>query len=172
MADEKNGSSSFDPSPHGVGRFDHIHLHRSRLRPLLVVPHRQPPPVAISQHVDRSAAPESRGTDDVGRRAWINADQVRADATQRADRVVGVVDVLDKVGERYAARRGVSGVTDLCRLADKTRVKMAEKPRIDSWFIGFAPVENPQIAWAVVVEESGYGSRTSAPIAGYICLRK
>jgi cell division protein FtsI/penicillin-binding protein 2 len=46
-----------------------------------------------------------------------------------------------------------------------TRVKMAEKPRIDSWFIGFAPVENPQIAWAVVVKEGGYGSRTSALVA-------
>jgi peptidoglycan glycosyltransferase len=55
--------------------------------------------------------------------------------------------------------------------AGKTRVKMAEKPRIDSWFIGFAPVENPQIAWAVVVEEGGYGSRTSAPIAGQLLLK-
>lgn len=46
-----------------------------------------------------------------------------------------------------------------------------QKPRIDSWLIGFAPVENPQIAWAVVVEEGGYGSRTSATIAGQLLLK-
>lgn len=41
----------------------------------------------------------------------------------------------------------------------RTRVKMEEKHRIDSWFIGFAPVENPKIAWAVIVEGGGYGAR-------------
>jgi cell division protein FtsI/penicillin-binding protein 2 len=55
--------------------------------------------------------------------------------------------------------------------AGRTRTKMAEKPRIDSWFIGFAPVENPQIAWAVMVEEGGYGSRIAAPIAGHLLLK-
>src|SRR5262249_8872562 len=39
----------------------------------------------------------------------------------------------------------------------RTRVKMDEKRRIDSWFIGFAPIENPKIAWAVIVEGGGYG---------------
>lgn len=53
----------------------------------------------------------------------------------------------------------------------RTRVKMAERHRIDSWFIGFAPVENPRIAWAVVVEDGGYGARTSAPIAGNLLLK-
>jgi penicillin-binding protein A len=43
--------------------------------------------------------------------------------------------------------------------------------RIDSWFIGFAPVENPSIAFAVVVEGGGYGARTSAPIAGNLLLK-
>jgi len=41
----------------------------------------------------------------------------------------------------------------------RTRIKMEERSRIDSWFIGFAPVENPKIAWAVVVEGGGYGAR-------------
>jgi len=52
----------------------------------------------------------------------------------------------------------------------RTRIKMEEKHRIDSWFIGFAPVENPKIAWAVVVEGGGYGARTSAPIAGNLLV--
>ena len=32
-------------------------------------------------------------------------------------------------------------------------------------FIGFAPLENPQIAVAVVVENAGFGSTWAAPVA-------
>ncbi len=53
----------------------------------------------------------------------------------------------------------------------RTRIKMDEKRRIDSWFIGFAPVENPMIAWAVVIEGGGYGSRIAAPIAGNLVVK-
>ncbi len=35
-----------------------------------------------------------------------------------------------------------------------------------SWFIGFAPVENPKVAIAVLVERSGGGSVKASPIAG------
>jgi len=36
------------------------------------------------------------------------------------------------------------------------RRRLSERP---SPFIGFAPVENPKIAWAVIVEGGGYGAR-------------
>lgn len=35
-----------------------------------------------------------------------------------------------------------------------------------AWFIGFAPVEDPTLAIAVVVENSGTGGKVAAPIAG------
>jgi peptidoglycan glycosyltransferase len=34
-----------------------------------------------------------------------------------------------------------------------------------SWFIGFAPVDNPRVAFAVIVENGGYGAQVAAPIA-------
>ncbi|MCM8710163.1 penicillin-binding transpeptidase domain-containing protein [Clostridium sp. SYSU_GA19001] len=37
-----------------------------------------------------------------------------------------------------------------------------------SWFIGFAPYENPQVAVAVIVEEGGTGGKAAATIAGKI----
>ena len=43
--------------------------------------------------------------------------------------------------------------------------------RIDSWFIGFAPVSKPKVAFAVVVENGGYGAKTSAPIAFNLLLK-
>jgi cell division protein FtsI/penicillin-binding protein 2 len=79
--------------------------------------------------------------------------------TGTAQRDVPEIDPKTGKPVTYVDRRG------------RTRVKIAEKRRIDSWFIGFAPVENPKIAWAVVVEGGGYGSRTSAPIAGNLLLK-
>jgi penicillin-binding protein 2 len=43
--------------------------------------------------------------------------------------------------------------------------KVAERLRDHSWFIAFAPVENPKIALAVIVENGGFGARAAAPIA-------
>lgn len=37
-----------------------------------------------------------------------------------------------------------------------------------SWFIGFAPADNPKIAVAVIVEEGGTGASAAAPIAGTV----
>ena len=38
----------------------------------------------------------------------------------------------------------------------------------NSWFIGFAPADDPQIAIAVVVEHGGSGATRAAPIAGQL----
>ena len=35
-----------------------------------------------------------------------------------------------------------------------------------SWFIGFAPAENPEVAIAVLVERGGGGGQRAAPLAG------
>lgn len=43
--------------------------------------------------------------------------------------------------------------------------------RTDSWYISIAPLENPQLAIAVVVEGGGYGARTAAPIAANVVMK-
>lgn len=43
--------------------------------------------------------------------------------------------------------------------------------RTDSWFVCTAPIENPQVAIAVVVEAGGYGAKTAAPIAANVILK-
>ena len=54
---------------------------------------------------------------------------------------------------------------DSIQVAGKTGT--AENPHGDdhSIFMGFAPVDNPKIAVAVVVENAGFGSQWAAPIA-------
>lgn len=41
----------------------------------------------------------------------------------------------------------------------------AKASKTHAWFMGFAPVDNPQIAIAVVVESAGHGGEVAAPIA-------
>ena len=34
-----------------------------------------------------------------------------------------------------------------------------------AWFAGFAPADNPQVAFAVLVEHGGFGGEVAAPVA-------
>src|SRR5437870_6603335 len=43
--------------------------------------------------------------------------------------------------------------------------KVAERHRDHSLFIAFAPLDNPRIALAVIVENGGFGARAAAPLA-------
>jgi len=71
--------------------------------------------------------------------------------TGTADRVVPVYDNEFKRAVAYIGEDG------------RPRYKMAELT--DSWFVGFAPANNPKVAFAVVVEDGGEGSKAAAPIA-------
>lgn len=77
--------------------------------------------------------------------------------TGTAQREVSVIDPQTGKPATYKDSRG--------------RERVKKEHRIDSWFIGFAPVSTPQIAFAVVVEAGGYGAKTSAPIAANLLVK-
>jgi penicillin-binding protein 2 len=60
-----------------------------------------------------------------------------------------------------AAHIAIAGIA----IAGKTGTVQNPHGKNHSAYIAFAPLENPQIAIAVVVEEAGYGSTWAAPIA-------
>jgi penicillin-binding protein 2 len=63
---------------------------------------------------------------------------------------------------------GKTGTAQLFTIkqTDSTRAKITEERRRDhAWFIAFAPVDDPKIAIAVLVENGGFGGATAAPIA-------
>jgi penicillin-binding protein 2 len=76
-----------------------------------------------------------------GRRAFANAPYVSAGKTGTAQ-VIGI-----KQGEKYVESR------------------VQERFRDHALFIAYAPADNPRIALAVIVENSGFGARAAAPIA-------
>ena len=75
-----------------------------------------------------------------GRVAFAGAEYVAAGKTGTAQ-VIGI-----KQGERYDAK------------------KIEERFRDHSLFMSFAPVDNPRLAVAVIVENGGFGAQAAAPI--------
>ncbi len=51
------------------------------------------------------------------------------------------------------------------RVAGKTGTAQNSRVKDHAWFVGFAPVEDPKIAIAVLVENSGFGGTYAAPVA-------
>lgn len=63
---------------------------------------------------------------------------------------------------------GKTGSAQVVSVYRKESVKLADIPpdqRTNGLFIAFAPIKRPEIAVAVVVEHSGYGNQSAAPIA-------
>lgn len=89
--------------------------------------------------------------------------------TGTAQKVVPVYD--PKTGEpktRIRTERDNRG--NIIRQYEET-IMDEQNPRIDGWFLCIAPLENPQLAMAVIVEGGGYGSRSAAPIAAALVLK-
>ncbi|MBU6364521.1 MAG: peptidoglycan glycosyltransferase, partial [Acidobacteria bacterium] len=70
------------------------------------------------------------------------------------------------VSEGTGTQAGLAGLS----VAGKTGTAETGDPeRNQAWFIGYAPAEDPQVAVAVVIEDtSGTGGTEAAPVAGEV----
>jgi penicillin-binding protein 2 len=78
----------------------------------------------------------------------------------------GMNDVVEHGTARISKIPGINvcaktGTSQVFRILDKKRVELPN----NSMFVAFAPMENPRIAIAVVVENAGYGATWAGPIA-------
>jgi penicillin-binding protein 2 len=95
---------------------------------------------------------------------WID-NQVQ---TRKIDLSPGVWNTIHEGMIRCVNAEG--GTAPLARVpgitvAGKTGTAQNARVKDHAWFIGFAPAEDPKIAIAVLVENSGYGGVYAAPIA-------
>ena len=89
--------------------------------------------------------------------------------TGTAQKVVPVYD--PKTGEpKTRLRIEKDNRGNIIRQYEET-IMDEQNPRIDGWFLCIAPLENPQLAMAVIVEGGGYGSKSAAPIAAALVLK-
>jgi penicillin-binding protein 2 len=93
------------------------------------------------------------------------------DATTRiASRFLKPVDtaypsLVKPLRYKFAGKTGTAQVFTV-KQTESTKTKATdERKRDHAWFIAFAPIEDPKIAIAVLVENGGFGGSTSAPIA-------
>ena len=66
---------------------------------------------------------------------------------------------------RIAGKTGTAQVFGIAQNEEYDAEKVDKKLRDHALFIAFAPVDNPRIALAVLVENAGSGSKFAAPIA-------
>ncbi|MCG8536031.1 MAG: penicillin-binding protein 2, partial [Pseudomonadales bacterium] len=81
--------------------------------------------------------------------------------------VKGTARGISKGLEGYdiAGKTGTAQVLGIKQDEEYDETKIAEWHRDHALFVGFAPVENPKIALAVLVENGGGGGSTAAPVA-------
>lgn len=66
---------------------------------------------------------------------------------------------------RMAGKSGTAQVVEISQGEEYEEEALSEFDRKHAWFIAFAPVENPTIALAVLVENGGGGSSVAGPVA-------
>jgi penicillin-binding protein 2 len=111
-----------------------------------------------------------------GERRVIEPEPLRQIPLQQAH-LKAVLDAMVDVNQSGTGKRvfkdapysvgGKTGTAQVYSLRgqryDKDNVR--ERLRDHSWFVAYAPAENPQIALAVLVENGGFGAQSAAPIA-------
>ena len=74
-----------------------------------------------------------------------------------------VAAVEGDLGQQFTTGAKVPGITTAGKSGT---AELGGTGEPHSWFIGFAPAQNPKIAIAVLVEQAGRGGEVAAPIAG------
>jgi penicillin-binding protein 2 len=93
--------------------------------------------------------------------------EIRVDLRDRVS--YGTIDTI-RNALMGVVKRGHSRQANLPDHQTAGKTGSAQNPHGDehAWFIGFAPFNRPEIAVAIVIENSGRGSEVAAPIAGKI----
>jgi penicillin-binding protein 2 len=122
-------------------------------------------PHVLRAHETREGIEEIRGEDEIVRRISFRPGTL--DVIKEA--MWGVVNE-DGTGSRakiadrdVCAKTGTAQVFRASRDIDAD--KLPKDKRDHAWFVGFAPKDDPQIAWAVFVQNGGHGGTVAAPIA-------
>ena len=74
-------------------------------------------------------------------------------------------------GVRVAGKTGTAQVVRLKHTEDLEEGEIPVRHRDHAWFVGFAPVDAPEIVVVALVEHGGHGGSAAAPIAGKVMQR-
>jgi penicillin-binding protein 2 len=102
--------------------------------------------------------------------AYSGEREVIRDANLEPAHVEALLSDLNAVVTTGTARGAFEGFGDsLWRVGGKTGTGQSVKTKDNhAWFAGVAPIDDPEYAVAVLVDEGGSGGQVAAPIARYI----
>ena len=121
--------------------------------------------VLMTPHLVRAITGEGPGTRTIDPSVWR---RVLSGGDAQAIQAAMQQAVDGDLGQQFTAGAKVSGVPTAGKSGT---AELGGKGEPHSWFIGFAPVENPTIAIAVLVERGGRGGERAAPLAGNLMER-
>ncbi|HEY6568734.1 MAG TPA: penicillin-binding protein 2 [Candidatus Limnocylindrales bacterium] len=108
---------------------------------------------------------EGPGTREIAPSTWR---RVMASSDAQSVQAAMEAAVEGDLGRQFTAGAAVPGVPTAGKSGT---AELGGKGEPHSWFIGFAPVENPRVAIAVLVEQGGRGGERAAPLAGSMMER-
>ena len=116
--------------------------------------------VLLKPRIVTSLSGEKSGTREIG--ASVMSQVIApGDARTIADAMERAVE--GDLGKQFTSGAAVPGIPTAGKSGT---AELGGSGEPHSWFIGFAPVDNPKVAIAVVVERGGRGAERAAPIAG------
>ena len=121
--------------------------------------------VLMTPHLVSAVTGEGAGTRTIDPAIWR---RVLGGADAQAIQQAMQEAVEGNLGRQFTAGAKVRGVPTAGKSGT---AELGGRGEPHSWFIGFAPVENPKVAIAVLVERGGRGGERAAPLAGDLMSR-
>jgi penicillin-binding protein 2 len=94
-----------------------------------------------------------------------HVDDVIAAMTEVVESDRGTAKRIRTDAYRIAGKTGTAQVFTVGQTERYREAEVAERMRDHALFVAFAPVEDPRIAVAVIVENGGHGGSVAAPVA-------
>jgi penicillin-binding protein 2 len=127
--------------------------------------HIRPRVVATIDKTDGSSQESPKIIDDLQQLEPMHWNQIIDAMTQVIEGLRGTARSIQNENYRIAGKTGTAQVFSIKQDEEYDEETVAKRKRDHALFIAFAPVEDPQIAIAVVVENGGHGGAVAAPIA-------
>ncbi|HYO42365.1 MAG TPA: penicillin-binding protein 2 [Candidatus Limnocylindrales bacterium] len=121
--------------------------------------------VLMKPHVVTALTGEGAGAREIGPETWR---RILGEDDARALQAAMQAAVEGDLGRQFTPGAKVPGVPTAGKSGT---AELGGKGEPHSWFIGFAPVENPKVVIAVLVERGGRGGERAAPLAGDLMAR-
>jgi penicillin-binding protein 2 len=123
-----------------------------------------------SDRINHSSAPQMPSIDLVPAHVWDLLIGSMEKVVHRGNQVYGEngtawAYIGQDIAYRMAGKSGTAQVVGIKQGEEYEEEELDERNRKHAWFVAFAPVENPKIALAVLVENGGGGSEFAAPVA-------